>query len=235
LSATSSATGVVLDWANNAEADLAGYAVYRAASAGGPFVRLTPTPVSASAWEDTLAPAGTSHFRVTALNTTAGESTPSATANAAMAKANRLLNPGFETDSNTDGRPDSWTSSARFTRNTASTHSETVGGRHNGTANNYTISQARTGLTAGTTYDFAGWVNIPATSDAFTFRFDIQWRNSNNVVIATQTVATYTGATGGWVKAAGSYVAPAGTTRMQLHMIATSLSATVHVDDLAFR
>ena len=104
-------------------------------------------------------------------------------------KANLIANPGFEIDANGDGRPDSWTSSTRFTRQAASARSGTVGGRHRATNNaGYTIGQTVTGLTAGTTYDFAGWVNIPATTDAFTFRFNIVWRNASNAVLSTQTV-----------------------------------------------
>ena len=225
---------------------LAGYAVYRATTAAGPYTRITPaTAVVRSDWEDTLAPAGTPVYRVTALNSAGGESTPSATATADMGtKANLIVNnPGFETDANGDGRPDSWTSSTRFTRQAASARSEGFGGRHRATNNaGYTIGQTRTGLTAGT-YDFAGWVNIPASTDTFTFRFNIVWRNAANAVLSTQTVPTPplsgpTGGTGGWVKVAsptGGLIAPAGTTNAQINMVVTSLNATVYVDDLALR
>ena len=116
---------MALDWADNTDPGLAGYAVYRASTATGPFTRITPaTAVVRSEWEDTLAPAGTSYYRVTALNSSGAESAPSAIATAAMAKANLIANPGFETDANGDGRPDSWTSSTRFTRQAASARSE---------------------------------------------------------------------------------------------------------------
>jgi WD40 repeat protein len=234
LAATAGPSGVALDWADNPETGLSGYAVYRAAASTGPFTRITAAPVTASAWEDSLAPAGTSYYRVTALGGT--ESAPSAVVDAAMAKANRIVNPGFEVDANADGRPDSWTSSARFTRTTGSARSETYGGRHSATTNaGYTIGQTGTGLTAGTVYDFAGWVNVPATTDAFTFRFDIVWRNSSNTVVSTQTVRTLSGPTSGWVKLSGSYAAPAGTTRASVNMVLTSLNATVGVDDVSFR
>jgi hypothetical protein len=234
LAATTGPSGVALDWADNPETGLSGYAVYRAAASTGPFTRITAAPVTASAWEDSLAPAGTSYYRVTALGGT--ESAPSAVVDAAMAKANRIVNPGFEVDANADGRPDSWTSSARFTRTTGSARSETYGGRHNGNNNNnYTVGQTRTGLTAGTAYDFAGWVNVPATTDAFTFRFDIVWRNSSNTVLSTQTVQTFSAATNGWVKASGTYAAPAGTTNAVINMVASSLKTTVNVDDVSFR
>jgi len=112
-----------------------------------------------------------------------------------------------------------------------------VGGRHRATNNaGYTIGQAVVGLTANTPYVFAGWVNIPATSDAFTFRFDIVWRNASNTPIGTaQTVSTLSAPTIGWVKASGTYTAPAGATNAVINMVVTSLNATVYVDDLAFR
>ena len=85
LTATGSQTGIALDWADNTEADLAGYDVYRSTSAGGTFVKLTTTrlPPTTSAYNDTAAPAGaTSFYRVTASDTTGNESDP-ATADAA--------------------------------------------------------------------------------------------------------------------------------------------------------
>ncbi len=244
LSATASATGVGLDWADNTDAGVAGYAVYRSSALNGTFTKVSAGVVSASAWEDTLAPANTSFYRVTAVNGSGAESGPSAVVSVAMsAKANLIVNPGFETDTNGDNRPDSWTSSTRFTRQAAGARSGAVGGRLTGGSGNpgYTIgpvpAAANPAVVAGTSYDFAGWVNMPATSDPlFTFQFNIVWRNASNTPIGTaQTVSTWSGPTNGWVKAAGSYTAPAGATRATINMVVTSLNATIYVDDLAFR
>jgi pectin methylesterase-like acyl-CoA thioesterase len=67
LVATGSETGISLDWADNAEADLAGYVVSRATTSGGTYTVLTTTPTTASQFVDTTAPAGaTVYYRVSA-------------------------------------------------------------------------------------------------------------------------------------------------------------------------
>ena len=81
---------VVLDWDNNTESDLAGYLVYRSASASGPWTKLTATSLTASAYTDTTAPAGaTSYYRVTAIDTAGQESTGAATTSASRSLAFR--------------------------------------------------------------------------------------------------------------------------------------------------
>jgi pectin methylesterase-like acyl-CoA thioesterase len=68
---------VKLDWASNSESDLAGYNVYRAATADGEYVKLTATPRTSSDYSDTAAPVGvTSYYRVTAVDKTGNESAP---------------------------------------------------------------------------------------------------------------------------------------------------------------
>jgi len=152
-------------------------------------------------------------------------------------KVNLLLNPSFELDANTDNRPDNWTSNNRFTRsNAVSAVNGSFVGRHLSTANNgYTISQTVNNLVAGTSYSFTGAVNIPATSDAFTFTLNIQWRNASNSAISTTTIKQYTASTGGgWDQAVANMVAPAGTTNALVRMVVTSLNATVYVDNFLF-
>lgn len=151
------------------------------------------------------------------------------------AYVNKIANPGFEVDANGDGRPDSWTSNAAFSRS-APGYTGEYSGRFYSTKNKgCTIGQTVTGLTAGSPYQFSGWVNIPQTTDQFTFRFNIVWKNTRNSTISTQTVTTYSGPTSGWVEASGSYVAPAGATRAQINMVVTSLNAIIYVDDIVFR
>ncbi|WP_420593696.1 Kelch repeat-containing protein [Deinococcus sp.] len=71
LKATPSTSGIALDWADNSEADLAGYQVSRAAQASGPFTPLTPELLTTSAYTDASAPAGTtSYYQVIAKNKT---------------------------------------------------------------------------------------------------------------------------------------------------------------------
>ncbi len=149
---------------------------------------------------------------------------------------NLMANPGFEIDANSDGRPDNWSRNASFTRTTAAVRSGSYAGRHLSTTNaNYTLNQVINGLAAGQNYGFSGWVNVPATSDSFTFRLQVRWRNSSNGTIRTDTVATFTGATGGWAPTAATLTAPAGTTNAQILMAVSSLSATIYVDDFVFQ
>ena len=79
LTATAGASGISLDWADTGNAT--GYNVYRSDAAAGTYTKLTGTPVTASAYDDTSAPVGTSYYRVTAVNA-AGESAQSDPASA---------------------------------------------------------------------------------------------------------------------------------------------------------
>ncbi len=152
-------------------------------------------------------------------------------------KINLLLNASFEIDANADSRPDSWTSSNRFTRsNAVPAVNDSYVGRHFATNNaNYNITQTISNLTAGTMYNFTGSVNIPATSDSFSFTLDVRWRNASNNVISTTTIKSYTASTnGGWDQALANLIAPAGTTNALVRMVVTSLNATIYVDDFLF-
>jgi len=75
LGATVSASGISLDWANNPEASLAGYNVYRSTSVNGIFTKLNNTLLATSDFLDSTASAGTTFFyRVTAVDTSTNES-----------------------------------------------------------------------------------------------------------------------------------------------------------------
>lgn len=236
LSATASDSGVSLQWSANSETDLAGYHVYRRPGGTGSFTRLNASLLTTPAFEDTLAPAGASDYTITAVDKAGNESAQATPVSVTMGKANRILNPGFELDANNDTFPDNWSSNARFTRNNILARSGAYGGRHFATNNaGYTISQAVSSLTAGTTYTFAGWVNIPTTGDKFTFTLRIQWRNASNTVLRTDTIRSYTASTNGWNKAAASLVAPTRTANAQVQMVVSSLNATIYVDDFALR
>ena len=149
---------------------------------------------------------------------------------------NRLANGGFEIDANRDGKPDSWTSNSKFSRSSAVVHSGSYAGKHSATDNaGYTISQSVPNLTAGAPYSFTGWVNVPSTSDAFSFKLQVRWRDASNNTISTTTIKTYTAPTGGWNQATASLVAPARTTNAQVRMVVSSLNAKIYVDDFAFQ
>jgi pectin methylesterase-like acyl-CoA thioesterase len=83
LVATGSATGIALDWADNTEADLAGYVVTRATTSGGTYTVLTTTPLTASEFVDTTAPAGATLYYRVAARDLSGNTSPTAGAGAA--------------------------------------------------------------------------------------------------------------------------------------------------------
>jgi hypothetical protein len=55
---------VLLEWTDGREPDLAGYDVYRAATPGGPYTKLTSTPLVRSTYRDARAPTGAVQFYV---------------------------------------------------------------------------------------------------------------------------------------------------------------------------
>lgn len=236
ITATATTTGITVAWAATAAPDLAGYNVYRSSSATGTYTKLNAALLTTTSYDDTLAPSGSSFYVVRAQDTAGNLSAQSTSASASLAKTNRVANPGFEIDANNNGRPDSWTNVSAVTRSSAVVRSGTYAMQQSSTSNaTFTLSQVVSGLSAGTSYAFAGWVNIPATSDAFTYRLQVRWRNILNGTIRTDTVKTYSAATGGWDKASATLVAPSGTTNAVLLMVTSSLNATIYVDDFAFR
>jgi hypothetical protein len=73
---------VTLDWADNTEADLSGYRIFRR-NADGTWPTTPTGTTSASTFTDTALMNGTTYtYRVTALDTSGNESAPSATASA---------------------------------------------------------------------------------------------------------------------------------------------------------
>jgi hypothetical protein len=146
----------------------------------------------------------------------------------------RMTNLGFELDANGDSLPDAWTTNTAFTRSSAVVHSGTFSGRHASSSNNgYNVYQAVTGITAGVTYAFSGWINIPATTDAFTLEIQMKWRGTGGT-ISTSTIYTRTTATAGaWVPINVNTTAPAGATNVRVTMKLKSLNATIYVDDFS--
>jgi fibronectin type 3 domain-containing protein len=72
LSAIAGNAQVALDWNNNSEGDLAGYHVWRSTVSGGSYVRLTTTPIAASAYTDNTASNGVTYFYVVQAVDTGG-------------------------------------------------------------------------------------------------------------------------------------------------------------------
>ena len=155
---------------------------------------------------------------------------------------NLLRNPGFETDGDNNNRPDNWSSDPydRFTKSSTSKHSGSFSGRFSltdGSNSSFGIGQNVT-ITEGIGYSLSGWVNIPATSDAFGLNFELKWRetsSSTSYIRIDQVKRYYNTGTSGWVQFTSPiYYAPAGSSSVKVNMYASSLNGTFYVDDLVF-
>ncbi|MGI8828225.1 MAG: hypothetical protein ACR2I5_00425 [Candidatus Limnocylindria bacterium] len=184
--------------------------------------------------------AGSHTFEVRALAGSTPDPTPAARtwsigdSEPPPTDGNLLVNPGFELDANANNIPDNWGTKAKFTRSSVITpHGGSFAGRHFATNNSgYTVFQ-EVPVTAGTTYDFRGWVNVPTTTDAFTLNLRVRWM-SGSTTITTTTMGTFTGPTVGWQQFSGSRAAPAGATSARVMMALKSLDASIYVDDFWF-
>jgi glucose/arabinose dehydrogenase len=91
LTATASSSSVALDWANNVEADLAGYNVYRSQTSGSGYSKLNNSLIAGSAYTDATVVTGTTyHYVVRAVDTSGNESGNSAQASAAVPSATSM-------------------------------------------------------------------------------------------------------------------------------------------------
>jgi hypothetical protein len=148
---------------------------------------------------------------------------------------NLLANPGFEEDANGDSRPDSWSTNQRFTRSSEVVSAGSYAGKHAATDNgSYNIGQ-RVTVTPKNRYTVLGQVNIPATTDSFSFQVRIIWRDANGNILKNQTLRTYTTATNGWDQVSVSQrLVPTGAVTAEIRLVASSLNATIYVDDFEF-
>jgi hypothetical protein len=73
--ATATTRSIGLDWPDNADSDLAGYRVYRAAASGGAFTLVTPSLLTTSAYADATPIVGSPIYRVVAVDTSGNAST----------------------------------------------------------------------------------------------------------------------------------------------------------------
>jgi hypothetical protein len=146
----------------------------------------------------------------------------------------KMTNVGFELDANGDTRPDDWTVNAAFTRSSDVVHGGSFAGRHASTSNNkYAVDQQVDGITAGVTYAFSGWINIPATSDRFNIEIQLKWRGAGGSISNETLLERTTSTNGAWVQMNADAVAPAGATNVRVTMKLRSLNATIYVDDFS--
>jgi hypothetical protein len=87
VAATQESDGTVrVNWSPNSEADLAGYDVYRAFNAGGPFTNINGSTVTATEYLDDTVPAGTETvwYQITASDNSGNRSARSSTASVSL-------------------------------------------------------------------------------------------------------------------------------------------------------
>ncbi|TAH52142.1 MAG: hypothetical protein EYC68_07535 [Chloroflexota bacterium] len=147
-----------------------------------------------------------------------------------------LLNPGFENDQDGNKIPDNWGTNTKFQRVSKPHIQGSYAGRLTATDNKAaTIAQRILNLTGGTTYAASCQVNIPATTDVFSFRVQIRWYDSATKALRNDVVGqTFKTKTSGWVRVTKDIVAPAGATQADFQLVATSLNTKIHIDDCSF-
>ena len=143
---------------------------------------------------------------------------------------NLVVNGGFESAS-PSGAPTAWTDDTRFRRSADAFVEGSFSGRHQATDNSgYQIVQ-NVSVVGGTTYQVSSQVNVPTTSDAFTFIVRIQWRSGSGR-IGTADVLKVRTPTAGWTSFSKALDAPSSATQARIMMIVKSLNATIYIDDV---
>lgn len=75
---------------------------------------------------------------------------------------------------------------------------------------------------------------FPSTTNTFTFKLEVLWRDSSGNPIETRVVKTYSASTpdlAPWDQATMSLIAPPETVSAQVRMVVSRLDATIYVDD----
>jgi chitodextrinase len=230
-SPSKTANSVTLSWtASTDNVGVAAYDLYRGSTLAGSTNGATTT------YTDSGLTAGTTYTytvkaRDAAGNASAASAAVSVTTTAAT--SNLLANPGFELD-NGSGVPASWTCEQNYcTRNTAVKRSGDASLKvDNTTGAWFGIYQGVAG-TAGTTYDLAGYVNIPRNSGT-NIVVKTQFLNGSGGVISEHTAAGFNGTTtNGWTLVQGSNAAPAGTANVRALVYIYGLNAELYLDDFS--
>jgi len=230
-SPSKTANSVTLSWtASTDNVGVTAYDVYRGSTLAGTTNGTTTT------YTDSGLTAGTTYsYTVKARDAAGNASAASASVNVTTEAptSNLLANPGFELD-NGSGVPASWTCEQNYcTRNTAVKRSGDASLKvDNTTGAWFGIYQGVAG-TAGSTYDLAGYVNIPRNSGS-NIVVKTQFLNGSGGVISEHTAAGFNGTTtNGWTLVQGSNVAPAGTANVRVLVYIFGLNAELYLDDFS--
>lgn len=166
----------------------------------------------------------------------AGTGSQAAASRERLSQTGWIANNGFEIDADGNVRADTWSESARAFQGVDVKRSGAHSLMLNSVANrDFRVWQSVHNVHAGQTFDVSGWVNVPATDDAFTFELAVAWKDSKGQVLRVDSVKTWNAATGGWDKGAASFVVPQGTNSAVVRLNTANLAATVYVDDISFQ
>jgi chitodextrinase len=224
-------TTVDLAWDSSTDnVGVTGYDVYNGSTLAGSTTGATTFTVTGLA-------AGTAYsFTVKAMdaadNVSAASNALSVTTNAPPSQ-NLLQNPGFEED-NGSGLPADWTCEKDYlcSRDTSVKRSGSSSLKVAATSGAWFALHQSVAASAGNTYAFAGYLNIPNNSGT-TVTVKVQFLNGSGSVLSEHTVATYTSTTSGFVQASGAYTAPANTANARVHVHFKQLDATNYLDDFS--
>lgn len=191
----------------------------------------TATPTSTS-----VIPANTP--TATPTETTVPPAIPTPTATSARGQAGLLANSSFEQDADGNGIPDQWYVPPWLSSLVARDGSDAHEGGHSlrlasTGGQNVTVRQD-VPATSGATYALSAWVRVRESNGPFNVALQAVPLNTWGGTLPTQTVGpAITGVTTDWVPVSGTVTLPSNATQVRVQIAATSLTATVLVDQLS--
>ncbi|HZG75200.1 MAG TPA: fibronectin type III domain-containing protein, partial [Paenibacillus sp.] len=223
-SPSKTSTTVDLTWtASTDNVGVTGYEIYK----DGTFLAST---TGATAYTATGLSAGTTYnFTVKAKDAAGNLSPASAALQVTTDGANLLQNPGFEDGT---GVPSSWICEQSYcSRDTAVKRSGNASMKVDHVTGAWFGQYQTVDGTAGVTYAFDGYVNITRNAGT-TIYVEMQFLNGSNGIISIHHAKVYNGTTtSGWEHVQVAQTAPAGTSKVKVHVFYKDLNAAVYTDD----
>ena len=209
-------------------------------NSSGTLLKTSALPVVSgptSGWRllsgDATAPAGSTSLAADVVVTTNGST--ASVDDVAVIAGNQLVNGDLETDANADGRPDSWYSLSRFTRDATLSHSGAASGKVAGDGSTVIPRQRVDFVQSGRSYVLSTWVQVPQAGPGLLVRPRVRWYSSGQTVISVQQLtASVSAATPGWVQLSGTVVAPANTTAANIEISVAGSVDVLRLDDVYF-
>jgi hypothetical protein len=144
--------------------------------------------------------------------------------------AERLVNPGFESDLVGWERP-SWAASISAVQSTT-VRSGTRAFRFSGKAQGLYLQQ-EVGATAGEILNVSGWLNVTAVGQGMSGYVELLALNANRGTLATYRIHTFSGITGAWQRVSLSQALPSSTAFVRLRVRFPTLDGSVFLDDVS--